>query len=446
MAPPVTPTLLELALRYRAGERSPQEVTEELLARVHPGSTLRVVTHERARAQAAAAQERWRQGTLRGPLDGVPIVLKDLLDSVGEVTAAGSAARFGLPPASADAPLVARLDRAGAVFLGKSTMTELAFGGLGLNPHTGTPGSACDPTRVPGGSSSGSAVAVAVGWAIAAVGSDTGGSVRIPAAFNDLVGLKTSDGSLPLAGTVPLSTTLDTLGPIARTVGDAHALYQAMAELPASELQAMERPARLWAPPDVFMEDLEAPVAERFEGALRALEAAGHRVVRERLPELSDLDALYGRYGSFAAHEAWALYEELLVTQGASIDPRVRSRIEAVASRPAADYIRLGYRREALKAAVWRTMEGFDALLAPTVKVLPPRIEAVAEDDDAYVATNLRVLRNTAIGNLLGAPSLSLPLPLVEGLPVGLMLTAAPGRDLELLRWGASLAPLLKPQ
>ena len=440
-----TPTLQALARSYREGTESPRDVAEQMLARLEAGDTVRVVMAERARAQAAAAQRRWERGDLRGPLDGVPLVLKDLIDTAGEVTAAGSAARFGLAPASQDAPVVARLDQAGAVFLGKSTMTELAFGGLGLNPHTGTPGNALDPTRVPGGSSSGSAVAVARGLAIAALGSDTGGSVRIPAAFNDLVGLKTTDGSLPMAGTVPLSTTLDTLGPIARTVADAHVLYQAMADLPSTPLTPVERPGRFWAPADIWQEDLDPGVAQRFGEALSALEAAGHSVHREPLGELRALDALYGRFGSFAAHEAWALYEQTLAEYRGLIDPRVSSRIEAVAGRPASDYIRLGYERQRGRAEVWSRAEGFDALLAPTVRSVPPLVAPLEGDDGLYMSTNLQVLRNTALGNLLGCPSLTLPLPLVAGLPVGFMLSAAPGRDGLLLRWGEALMPLLQP-
>jgi aspartyl-tRNA(Asn)/glutamyl-tRNA(Gln) amidotransferase subunit A len=433
------PTLMELAAAYRRGDRNPSEVTEAMLARLQPGAVVRLVTADRARAQAAAATSRWRRGQLRGPLDGIPIVIKDLLDTARDVTAAGSAALFERPAAAQDAPVAARLDAAGAIFLGKSTMTELAFGGLGLNPHTGTPGNALDPLRVPGGSSSGSAVAVATGLAVVAVGSDTGGSVRIPAAFNGLVGLKTSDGAIPTDGAMPLSTTLDTLGPIARTAEDAWVLWRAMAALPSAPLPDAPERGRFWAPPTVWREGLEPGVAARFEAAIDALRSAGHAVDEAPLPELAELDGLYARFGSFAAHEAWALHEGLLARAGASIDPRVSHRILAAAGRPAADYIRLGYARARLRNAVWLAAGPYDALLAPTVAVVAPRIAALVEDA-AYFSSNAAVLRNTTLGNLLGGPAATLPIGHDgEGQAVGLMVMCAPSEDAAALSWGAAL-------
>lgn len=437
-------TLMSLAERFRAGELDPLEVTEAFLDRPAPPEVVRVPTPARARAQAAAASRRWRRGRLRGPLDGIPIVIKDLLDTAGDVTGAGSPALFDAPPAAADAPVAARLDAAGAVFLGKSTMTELAFSGLGLNPHTGTPGNAWDPTRVPGGSSSGSAVAVAAGYAVAAVGSDTGGSVRIPAAFQGLVGLKTTDGAIPTDGAVPLSTTLDTLGPIARSAADAWAVWRAMAALPVAPLPATPVLGRFWAPRTVWREDLDPGVAARFEACLEALRAAGHTVRGGPLAELAELDALYPRYGSFAAHEAWALHQELLERHGARMDARVVARIRAVAGRPASDYLRLGYARARLRRRVWEAAAGFDALLAPTVAIPPPEIAPLVRDDAAYLEANARVLRNTAIGNLLGAPAATVPIgPDALGLPVGLMIVSAPGEDAAALAWAAAVERLV---
>jgi len=440
---PRWPSLTVLAAHYRQGGLDPADVTEAHLAKLAPGDVVRLVTAERAREQAAAASRRWRRGRLRGPLDGVPIVLKDLLDTAGDVTGAGSPALFGASPAVADAPVAARLDAAGAVFLGKSTMTELAFSGLGLNPHTGTPGNAVDPARVPGGSSSGSAVAVARGLAVAAVGSDTGGSVRIPAAFNGLVGLKTTDGAIPTDGAVPLSTTLDTLGPITRDAADAWVLWRAMAALPVTTAAVAERRGRFWAPPTVWQEALEDGVRARFEGALAALRAAGHEIVSDPFGELAELDGLYARYGSFAAHEAWALHEALLERHGAVMDARVVDRIRAAAGRPASDYLRLGYAREGLRRAAWARAAGFDALLAPTVRIAPPAIAPLEHDDAAYVAANAQVLRNTTLGNLLGGPCATVPIGLDrEGLPVGLMVATHPGEDAAALAWAAAVERL----
>ena len=437
--PSIEPTglsLMELADHYRQGELDPADVADAFVARLSPGEVLRLVTDERARRQAAAASRRWRRGRLMGPLDGVPIVVKDLIDTAGDVTGAGSPPWFDGPPATVDAPVAARLDAAGAVFLGKSTMTELAFSGLGLNPHTGTPGNAFDAARVPGGSSSGSSVAVAHRLAVAAVGSDTGGSVRIPAAFNALVGLKTSDGALPTDGCVPLSTTLDTLGPIARDAADAWALWRAMAALPPAELPSAPERGRFWAPTTVWQEGLDPGVRARFEAAVVALRDAGHEVQVAPLEEFAELDGLYARFGSFAAHEAWALHEEVLARHGARMDPRVVERIRAAAGRPASDYLRLGYARTRLRQAVWDRARGFDALLAPTVAIAPPPIATLVADDAAYVDANLRVLRSTTVGNLLGTPAASMPVGFDgDGLPVGLMVTTAPGEDAAALAW-----------
>ena len=233
---PTTLTAVELGEAYRRGQLTPRGVTEAYLEKSAPGKIYREVLADRARAQAERAQRQFESGIDVGPLQGVPLAMKDLIDLEGTVTAAGSRALASGLAASADAPAAARLDAAGAVFLGKTTMTELAFSGVGINPHYGTPPNAFDPARIPGGSSSGSSVAVALEQACAAVGSDTGGSVRIPAAFNGLVGLKTSEGAVPTDGCAPLSMTLDVIGPIARNVADAWIVYRALAALPPAPL------------------------------------------------------------------------------------------------------------------------------------------------------------------------------------------------------------------
>jgi len=234
--------------------------------------------------------------------------VKDLFDMEGEVSAAGSRVLLEeRPPAEQDAPVVARLDAAGAVFLGRTNMTELAFSGIGINPHFGTPGCARDGSRVPGGSSSGTAVAVARGLAAAGLGSDTGGSVRIPAAVNGIVGLKTTDGRIPTEGAVALSTTLDTVGPLARDVDDAWALYLAMLAEPYRELPEPPERLVLLAPPTVLQEDLDPEVETAFLAALQRLERSGCEVRRADLPVLAEVAELYRRYGSFASFEAFAL-------------------------------------------------------------------------------------------------------------------------------------------
>ena len=317
-------SLTQLAATYRAGHLSAAEVAEAYLERLQPGPVYRLLTPKRARAQARRADALFRAGVDLGPLQGVPLALKDLMDTHNDVSAAGSRVLADAPPAADDCPVAARLDAVGAVFLGKTNMTELAFSGLGINPHFGTPGNALDPMRIPGGSSSGSAVAVASGLACAAVGSDTGGSVRIPASFNGLVGLKTTDGAIPTDGCVPLSTTLDTLGPIAKTVEDAWHLLRGLLGAPHAPFEP--RPVaglRLLAPTTLLQEGLESPVARAFEETCKRLEERGAVVERLETPLLNDIPEAYARYGTFAGLESLALYEEMLERSGDRVDPRV---------------------------------------------------------------------------------------------------------------------------
>lgn len=422
MADPTTFTLTDLARAYRRGELRPSGVTETYLGRLEPGPVYRLVTAERALEQAARADTLFAQGIDLGPLQGVPIALKDLMDTKGDVTAAGAKAFLNRPPAAQDCPAAARLDAAGAVFLGKTNMTELAFSGLGLNPHFGTPGNALDPERIPGGSSSGAGVAVALGLACAAIGSDTGGSVRIPAAFNGGVGLKTTDGSVPTEGCAPLSTTLDTLGPIARTAEDAWHMWRALSgQEPAPFTPGDIGNLRLFAPTTVLQENLDEEVATAFGRACDALRELGATVEVREVPALTELDGLYGRFGSFAAIESLALYEALLEAKGESFDPRVSARILASRGRTSSDYRRLGFERRRLQSEFWKACSGFDAVLAPTVAVLPPYTKHLGEDD-AYFRANAQVLRNTQVFNLLGVPAVSVPC----GAMVGLMVAARP--------------------
>lgn len=425
----------ELATAYRSGASDPVSATEAFLAKIasHPqGSTVyRVVTAERARRQAASAKRLFEEGIDLGPMQGVPVAIKDLLDMAGEVTAAGSKVLAERAPATEDAPVVARLDAAGAVFLGRTNMTELAYSGVGINPHFGTPPCVFDAARVPGGSSSGSGVAVAAGLAAVAVGTDTGGSVRIPAAVNGLVGLKTTDGSLPTEGTVALSITLDTIGPLARSSEDAWALLNALAMRPHSTLQEPAGPLTFVVPTTSLAADLEPAVETAFEHALRLLEGLGHAVRYETLPSIAEAPALYRRYGSFASHEAWALYETELTARAAEFDPRVVRRIEEHALRPAKDYIRLHLRRNDLRRRFWSELPGVDAIVAPTMPVLPPRLEDLAADE-SYFRLNGLMLRNTAPFNVLGCPAVSVPIPAwrdPSGLSVGLMIATRPTED-----------------
>lgn len=435
MNDPTLLTLAELAAAYRRRDYSVLEVTEHYLARMTEGSIYRVVTAERALEQARRADAAFARGVDLGPLQGIPLALKDLMDTRGEVSAAGAKAFLTHPPAERDCPAAACLDAAGAVFLGKTNMTELAFSGLGLNPHFGTPPNALEPARIPGGSSSGAGVAVAAGLACAAIGSDTGGSVRIPAAFNGLVGLKTTDGAVPTEGCVQLSTTLDTLGPITRTAEDAwHVWRTLVGEAPAAFAPAKVSGLRIVVPTTVVHEDLDAEVAVGFAVACERLEAAGARLTYSELPILREIDGLYERFGSFAAYEALALYEDVLERDEEMFDPRVAARILTAQNRKATDYIRLGYERRRLQTAFWHACAGFDAVLTPTVAVLPPQIAALGADD-AYFAANGAVLRNTALFNVLGVPAASVPCAPM----VGAMVAARPHEEDLVLAIAAAL-------
>ena len=434
MTDPTTLTLTQLAHAYRTGVR-PSAVTEAYLAKLTPGPVYRLVTAERARAQAARADALFAEGTDLGPLQGIPLALKDLMDTEGDVTAAGSKLFLKGAPATQDCPAAARLDAAGAVFLGKTNMTELAFSGLGLNPHFGTPENVFDPARVPGGSSSGAGVAVAAGLACAAIGSDTGGSVRIPAAFNGLIGLKTTDKTVSLEGCAALSTTLDTLGPLTRTAEDAWHVWRALlGAAPAPFRPRGVAGLRVLAPTTVLQEGLDDEVAAAFTAVCEQLTQLGAELETRPLPELAELNGLYGRFGSFAAFEALTLYEDHL-GPGSEVDPRVSSRILAVKDRSATDYIRLGFERARLQRAFWKACAGFDVVLSPTVAALPPKL-AELQTDEAYFAANSRVLRNTAVFNLLGVPAVSVPCaPLV-----GAAVAARPGQEALVLSVAAALA------
>lgn len=432
MPEPITSlTAAELARRYRDGSLDPVTVTEAYLAAIeaHPegGKVYRVVTAQRALKQARAAKRRFDEGLRVSPMQGVPIAIKDLVGTAGDVTAAGSRVLGERPAEVEDAPVAARLDAAGAVFLGKTNMTELAYSGIGANPHYGTPGCALDPSRIPGGSSSGSGVAVASQLAAVAVASDTGGSVRIPAAVNGIVGLKVTDGRIPTDGCAALSTTLDTIGPLARTAEDAWALYLAMTAEPHRPLAQAPARLTLLAPTTLLTDDLDDATLTGFEQGLARLEALGHHVRREPLPILMEAPAAYSRFGSFASHEVWALYQDLFESRRHDFDPHVADRVYLYANRPSSDYIRLNYARADFQRRFWPSLSGVDAVVGPTIPHVPVRIAEVLTDDEAYHRENNRILRNTAPFNVLGSPAVSVPVATtVDGLSIALMIVTRP--------------------
>lgn len=405
-------TIASLAAAYRAGTANPVDVTEEYLARIEAYNepVYRTVNAGRARTQARAARELFAAGVDLGPLQGIPLAVKDNLDTIGDITAAGSRVLLEEgTPASTDSEAVAHVVRQGAVLLGKTNMTELAFSGIGMNPHFGTPGSAVDASRIPGGSSAGSGVAVGADLAVAAFGTDTGGSVRIPAACNHVVGHKITDGSVSNRGGVALSPTLDTVGPIARTVRDAWTLYLAMAGRADEPLGVAHRPVSFLVPDNVVLDELDEDVRKAFVNGVEMLTELGHSVQYANVPVLDEIHPAMQTYGSFAAHEVFTLREREFAERSDDIDPRVAERAEAAAQRSARDYLKLVYAREAFQEEFWPTLDGVDAVLAPTLPIIPPTIDSLASDE-AYHRANGLVLRNTTLFNVLASPATAVPL------------------------------------
>jgi aspartyl-tRNA(Asn)/glutamyl-tRNA(Gln) amidotransferase subunit A len=394
---------------------------------------------DQARAVADAQDKMRAAGVPLGPLGGRIVSIKDLFDVAGEPTTAGSIALRDAPPAKQDAPAIARLRAAGAVIIGKTNMTEFAYSGIGMNPHYGTPGNPFDRARIPGGSTSGGAVAVADGMSEITIGSDTGGSTRIPAAFCGIVGLKPSQPRIPLAGAVPLSTTLDSVGPMARTVADCALADAVMAGESPDAVQPIALPrTRLGLLKTLALDGLDATVGTAFERAVKALSPA--RLSDFTTDLFAPMIQLNAR-GGFTAAESYAWHRDLLERRGKDYDPRVRGRIERGALLSAADYIEMKQERARLVGAMDAALADIDALVLPTVPIVAPRMDALGADDD-FMRINLQILRNTAIANFFDLCAVSLPIP-TDGLAVGLMLIGRHGSDKRLLRIAASVEAAL---
>ncbi len=436
---------LALGAAIESGRADPREVTDYFLHRIteeDPNSEIYVrVTETRAKQEAADAAERAKTGFRRSPLDGVPLSWKELFDVVGEPsTACSNLLKDNI--ATKDALTVDRLTRAGAVLLGKTTMTELAFSGLGINPIFGTPPNPHDPeiARAPGGSSSGAGVSVAKGLAAAALGSDTGGSVRIPAAWNGLVGHKTSWGRVPLDGTVPLSPSLDTIGPLTHTVADAATLFSLLSGARADIHNVAVKDHAVLVPDNLVFDGLDAGIAKTVDRAIHDLGAKGLRIVHKPLPSLDEIQSLAWQGASILIAEAYGLWGDQVEIRQSEMFAAVASRFmmgkHGTASRLAAGLL---LRAEIQKRYAQET-EGYDAVLMPSVAISPPEIEPLIADDEAYGRANNMALRNTTLGNQLGLCALTLPIGSdALGLPVGLMIQAAPGKDELLLRLGRAI-------
>jgi aspartyl-tRNA(Asn)/glutamyl-tRNA(Gln) amidotransferase subunit A len=424
-----------------SGLLSAEDVAERTLAAIADCDDRAIftrVTAGRALTEARAATRRLRAGRPAGALEGVPVAFKDLFALKGMPTTAGSRILEADQPAESDARVVSRLKAAGMVCVGRVNMTEFAFSGIGLNPHYGTPRNphGRSQARVPGGSSSGSAVVVARGLVSVALGTDTSGSVRIPAAFNGIIGYKASSGRYSMDGVYPLSRTLDTLGIFARTVADAILVDAAMKGLLLPTIgSASLNGLRVLVPTNVVFDDCEAAVRDNFEAAIARLTAQGVTIERRPLPVFDEIVALSARHGTIVAAEAYALHKDKVDGPSAqSMDRRVVQRIRSAAGMRMVDYIAAMQARTRLVAATAELLSGHRLVAMPTVPHTAPTIDALEADDDLFAAVNLKTLRNTMMGNYLGWCGVSIPTGIdANGLPTALLLSAAPGADEQLL-------------
>ncbi len=438
------------------GATSSRELTEQALDAATGSSlaaaTFTMVHAASARASADAADALRAAGLPMPPLAGLPVSIKDLFDEAGQVTRAGSRVLDSAAPAAADSAVVRRLRAAGAVIVGRTNMTEFAYSGLGLNPHHGTPlnpwdrGCGGGSGRIPGGSSSGAAVSVTDGMAAAAIGTDTGGSVRIPSALCGLTGFKPTARRVPLTGVLPLSPTLDSVGPLAQSVACCALLDAVLAgETPAPLRRVPAAGLRVALPRTLVFDGADATVSAAFAAACTALSAAGVQIVEIDLPEFAEL-AHINHAGGFAAAEAWAWHAPLLAANEAGYDPRVAVRIRRGSSASAADYLELLAARRRWIAGVTQRLADVHAVLMilPTVPVVAPALAPLLASDDVYGSTNLLLLRNPTLINFLDGCALSLPCHRPSDAPVGLTLAAPGGHDAAVLAAGAALEAVLR--
>ncbi|KUM28715.1 amidase [Mesorhizobium loti] len=399
---------------------------------------------EAARAAADAADARRKASLSSGPLDGAIVSIKDLFDVAGEPTRAGSLMLADAQPAARDATVVRRLRQAGAVILGKTNMTEFAFTAIGDNLHYGTPGNAADASLIPGGSSSGAGVAVGQGSSDISIGSDTGGSVRIPASLNGVVGFKPTARRVPLAGAFSLSATLDSIGPLARSVADCAAADAIMAgEEPVSLQPTSLAGLRIGIPRGVLFGETQSEVAEAFDRSVRAMEGAGARVADLPIDDLIAGMRAATRRASIASMEGAEVHADWLAT-GASVpvDPHVSGPLSRALAVPASAYIRTIRRRTELVGAMAERLQAVDVLALPTVPMVAPSIAVMAGDEALRDRTEGLLLRNTQVANQFDLCAISLPMAGTR-LPAGLMLVARHGHDLHLFAIAAAVEALL---
>ncbi|MDH0616277.1 MULTISPECIES: amidase [unclassified Agrobacterium] len=427
----------QLSILIQSGQLDPRVLAEETLDAIRGEEDQAIfvgLTEERAMAEAEAASKRIRDGRSCGALDGIPVAWKDLFDLEGMVTTAGSTVLSDDAPASRDADVVTALKQAGMICVGRTNMSEFAFSGLGINPHFDTPRNPVsrDGHRLPGGSSSGAGVVVAAGLVPVAIGTDTGGSVRIPAAFNGVVGYKASRGRYSMRGVYPLAKSLDSLGPLTRTVQDAVWVDAAMRGRAAADLARKPLAGlSLVVPETVFFDGIEEGVAAAFEQAVERLSHAGASVRRQAFPIFSQLFDLIREKGALVTAEAFALHKARLEgVDAARMDPRVvaRTRLGANISMP--DYIGIVEARERMTAAFMGMIGKDELLVSPTLPHVAAKVAPLIDDDEAFFAMNAKTLRNTQIGNFFDLCGVSISCGTGEaGMPVGLLLSGLHGTD-----------------
>ncbi|HYW63563.1 MAG TPA: amidase [Bradyrhizobium sp.] len=443
-------TLASLADDLEVGRTTARALVEACLAKIadSDGEGVRAFIHvDKAAAVAAAeAMDGLRKANAApSRFAGIPISVKDLFDIRGQVTRAGSRALEDSPPAETDAPAVARLRAAGFVVIGRTNMTEFAYSGIGINPHYGTPKSTWQRGigHVPGGSSSGGAVAVADGMAHGALGTDTGGSCRIPAAWNGIVGFKPTQRRVPLDGAVPLSSTLDSIGPLARSVACCATMDAVLAGGSFEALQPRPvRGMRLAVPTTLVLDEADDAVVQAFERALQSLSRAGATIERIAVPEFLDIGPMSSK-GGFTAAESYAWHRYLIVAKGDVYDPRVASRILRGEHIGAADYIDLIAARKSLVARAAARIAPYDALVLPTTANTPPRLEDM-KDDAAFAKANVLCLRNCTLINMIDGCAISLPAHRQGEVPVGLMLAGAAGADRRIFQLAAGMEDVVR--
>ena len=420
-----------------SGQTTCEAWVEQSLADAAQPHAAHVFTHlwaESALASARHADAQRRSGVRLGPLAGLPVTIKDLFDVAGETTTSGSVVCASEAPAECDAPPVARLRASGAALLGKTNMSEFAFSGVGYNPHWGTPANPADAAlaRIPGGSSSGAAVSVGLGLAVAGLGSDTGGSLRIPAALCGLVGFKGSQSRVTRMGAMELARSLDTVGAITRCVNDAWLLDAVLSGQALSLRQRSVKGLRLAVPTTLMQDELDADVSKAFAHNLGRLSAAGALIEEVAWSELSEIATLNAP-GGFSPVEAYAAHRHRLAADGARFDQRVAQRMALGQGVSAADYLTMIDQRHAWIGRSNAAMQGFDAVICPTVPMVAPAIDATCASDAAFFAANRLLLRNTFAIKYWDGCAISLPCQAPGDLPVGLMLARANGDDAELL-------------